>query len=251
HEQAQSTSATAASIEQMTVSINEVSEIAGQTETNSEETARHAEQGAKLVGDAGDAMGKISSTVAASSEQIQLLMQKSMEIGGIANVIREIADQTNLLALNAAIEAARAGEAGRGFAVVADEVRKLAERTTQATGEISAMISAIQNETQSAVSAMDTTMPQVDKGMELAEAARKMLENIHSQALQSLTQVKDVALATREQATTANDIARHVEHIASMSEETNATMKNNAAAAQELEQLAVELGRLVSYFRVS
>lgn len=78
-----------------------------------------------------------------------------------------------------------------------------------------------------------------------------MLENIHSQALQSLTQVKDVALATREQATTANDIARHVEHIASMSEETNATMKNNAAAAQELEQLAVELGRLVSYFRVS
>ncbi len=251
HEQAQSTSATAASIEQMTVSINEVSEIAGQTETNSEGTARNAEQGARLVGDAGDAMGKISSTVAASSEQIQLLMQKSMEIGGIANVIREIADQTNLLALNAAIEAARAGEAGRGFAVVADEVRKLAERTTQATGEISAMISAIQNETQSAVSAMDTTMPQVEKGMELAEAARKMLENIHGQALQSLTQVKDVALATREQATTANDIARHVEHIASMSEETNATMKNNAAAARELEQLAVELGRLVSYFRVN
>ena len=250
HEQAQSTSATAASIEQMTVSINEVSEIAAQTETNSGETARHAEQGARLVSEAGDAISRIATTVTASSEQIQLLMQKSMEIGGIANVIREIADQTNLLALNAAIEAARAGEQGRGFAVVADEVRKLAERTTQATGEISAMIKAIQNETQSAVASMETTMPQVDKGMELAATARQMLDNIHAQALQSLAQVKDVALATREQATTANDIARHVEHIASMSEETNATMKNNAAAAQELERLAEELGRLVTYFRV-
>ncbi len=250
HEQAQSTAATAASVEEMTVSINEVSEIATQTEGNSEATAQHAEHGAKLVGDAGEAIAKISTTVSASAEQIQLLMQKSMEIGGIANVIRDIADQTNLLALNAAIEAARAGEQGRGFAVVADEVRKLAERTTQATGEISAMIAAIQSETQSAVSAMETTMPQVDKGMELAEAARKMLENIHGQALQSLSQVKDVALATREQATTANDIARHVEHIASMSEETNATMKNNAAAAHQLEELAIELGRLVSYFKV-
>ncbi len=250
HEQAQSTSATAASIEQMTVSINEVSQIASQTESNSEATASQAEQGARLVGDAGDAMGRISTTVAASSGQIQLLMQKSVEIGGIANVIREIADQTNLLALNAAIEAARAGEQGRGFAVVADEVRKLAERTTQATREISDMIAAIQHETQSAVEAMETTMPQVHRGLELSETARRMLESIHSQATQSLARVKDVALATREQATAANDIARHVEHIASMSEETNATMKNNALAAEELEQLAVELGRLVAYFKV-
>ncbi|WP_303785263.1 methyl-accepting chemotaxis protein [Azovibrio restrictus] len=250
HEQAQSTSATAASIEEMTVSINEVSEIAGQTEINSGETARYAEQGARLVSEAGEAISRIASTVTTSSEQIQRLMQKSLEIGGIANVIREIADQTNLLALNAAIEAARAGEQGRGFAVVADEVRKLAERTTHATGEISAMISAIQNETQSAVSAMETAMPQVDKGMELAGNARQMLDDIHAQALQSLSRVRDVALATREQATTANDIARHVEHIASMSEETNATMKNNAAA-RELEQMAEELGRLVTYFRVN
>ncbi|GBG03815.1 methyl-accepting chemotaxis protein [Azospira sp. I13] len=251
HNQAQSTSASAASIEQMTVSISEVSEIASQTESNSSQTAALAEEGAGLVKNAAQEIELISRTVATSSEQIQLLQQRSLEIGGIANVIKEIADQTNLLALNAAIEAARAGEQGRGFAVVADEVRKLAERTAKATTEIGQMIDAIQVETQTAVQAMSTAGPQVDKGLDLARQATGMLDEIHRQALDSLGKVRDVALATTEQASTATDIAKHVEHIASMAEETNATMQNNAAEAEQLEGLADKLRDTVSYFRVS
>ena len=251
HNQAQSTSASAASIEQMTVSISEVSEIATQTEANSSQTAALAEEGAGLVKNAAQEIELISRTVATSSQQIQLLQQRSQEIGGIANVIKEIADQTNLLALNAAIEAARAGEQGRGFAVVADEVRKLAERTAKATTEIAQMIDSIQEETQTAVQAMATAAPQVDKGLDLATQATAMLDEIHRQALDSLGKVRDVALATTEQATTATDIAKHVEHIASMAEETNATMQNNAAEAEQLEGLADQLRQTVSYFRVS
>jgi methyl-accepting chemotaxis protein len=248
--QAQSTSATAASVEELTVSINEVSEMAKLTEANSAHTAMLAEQGSQVVKEAAEAITAISTTVAASAGKIQLLMQRSLEIGGIANVIKEIADQTNLLALNAAIEAARAGEQGRGFAVVADEVRKLAERTTGATNEIAKMIDSIQQDTEVAVKSMDATSPQVAKGFDLTTRVSDLLNQISQQAIDSLDRVREVAAATKEQSATATDIAIHIERIASAAEETNNTTQGNSTAAAELDGLAERLRTTVSYFRV-
>jgi methyl-accepting chemotaxis protein len=250
-EQASSTSATAASVEQMTVSINEVSQIAAATEKSSTATAEFAEKGRGLVADSVEEIERVSETVARSSARIRELESRSQEIGGIADVIREIAEQTNLLALNAAIEAARAGEQGRGFAVVADEVRKLAERTAKATSEIGRMIVGVREHTTQAVGSMDEAIPQVRGGLDKAREARAMLESIHREALQSQGRIHDVATATREQATVANDIARHIERIATMTEETHATVGSNAASAAQLERMAGELRQAVGHFRVS
>ncbi|HRD91925.1 MAG TPA: methyl-accepting chemotaxis protein [Accumulibacter sp.] len=249
-EQANSTSATAASIEELTVSINEVAQSADATGKNSSAAATCAEQGRALVSASANEIEKVAEIVARSSGQIRQLATRSREIGGIAGVIKEIAEQTNLLALNAAIEAARAGEQGRGFAVVADEVRKLAERTSKATGEISTMVVSVQADTELAVGAMDEAAPQVSRSLDKAREASNMLESIHSQARESSERVQGVATATREQATVANDIARHVQNIASMTEETNATMQGNANSAVALSNLAGKLRETVAYFRV-
>lgn len=248
--QAQSSAASAASIEEMTVSIHEVSTIAKETETNSAKTSELSSSGAALVASAASELERIVGTVATSAERIRDLQQRSQEIGGIANVIKEIADQTNLLALNAAIEAARAGETGRGFAVVADEVRKLAERTSSATAEIARMIELIQSDTQMAVVAMQTTVPQVESGLSLANQASRMLEEIHLQANESLNNVREVANATSQQATTATDIAQHVEQIAGMSTSTNEAMGRSTQAAEELEQISHQLKQHVAVFRL-
>lgn len=249
--QADSSSATVARIEEMTVSINDVSSIARQTEDNSAMTAELSEKGSEAVRVAATEIDRIAQTVTSSAEQIRQLQQRSQDIGGIAGVIREIADQTNLLALNAAIEAARAGETGRGFAVVADEVRKLAERTGSATSEIARMIEVIQNETQTAVSAMETAVPQVENGLALAREATAVLEQIHTQALDSLSKVRDVSQAAARQVTTISDIAANVGDIARMSEDTSTSMLNNASATVELEGIAEALRRNVSHFRVT
>ncbi|EXI66767.1 MAG: Methyl-accepting chemotaxis protein 4 [Candidatus Accumulibacter adjunctus] len=165
--------------------------------------------------------------------------------------LQAMIEQTNLMALNAAIEAARAGEQGRGFAVVADEVRKLAERTTKATSEISAMVVSVQADTEAAVAAMSEAAPQVARGLDKAREASGVLEAILRQANKSSERVDEVAVATREQATVAEDVARHLQHIASMTEETRATMHANTVAVTELEQLAGGLREVVARFRVT
>ena len=248
--QAEATSAAAASLEQLTVSIDEMTHTAQATEQNSQRVAALSTEGAAIVHQAAERIGAVRSTVVDAAAQIRLLQSRSQEIGGIAGVIREIAEQTNLLALNAAIEAARAGEQGRGFAVVADEVRKLAERTGTATNDIAQMIERVQQETGQAVLGMEAAVPQVEDGRRMADAAADVLGEILAQANESLTRVREVAHATAQQASTATDIAQRVEHIAGMAEEANATMQHNAADALELDRIAGTLRTQVSRYRV-
>ena len=249
HRQADSTSSMAAAIEELTVSINHISELARDTEQYSSSAAQLAQGGEARVAEAAREMALISEQTSAAAGMIRSLESRANEISKITEVIKEIAAQTNLLALNAAIEAARAGEQGRGFAVVADEVRKLAERTSAATEEISEMTGAIQGDTCSAVATMDRALPQVERGVELAHQAEQSLREIRKGANTTLERIRDVALATQEQSAASTAIAQQVESIAQMVEETSASTEATAASANELDLIAKELGGLVSRFR--
>ena len=169
-------------IQNMAAGTAKIAEIAKQTEQNSEKTLELSKKGNEAMNNTTEAINKVSATVLETAEKIRNLKDKSSEISGSAGLIAEVADQTNLLALNAAIEAARAGEHGRGFAVVADEVRKLAERTGQTTAQITNMISDIQKEIEVTVAAMEQTLPQVEKGLELAGITSELLNEIQAKA---------------------------------------------------------------------
>ena len=249
HQQADATSAMAAAIEQMTVSINHISSSAQDTRNESLRSAELAEQGEGRVEDAVRAMTTISESASQTAERIRSLEERAQQVSSIAGVIKEIAAQTNLLALNAAIEAARAGEAGRGFAVVADEVRKLAERTSTATVEIEEMLQGIQSETGEAVQVMGAALPQVNAGVDMAQNAAESLRGIRESAANTLDRINDVADATHEQSAASTSIAQKVEHIAQMVEQTSAAMQNTAATAESLEKLAAELNTLVRRFK--
>ncbi len=249
HEQSESTAAMAAGIEEMTVSINHISESAKATEDDSVESARLAEEGRQRVELAGAEIRQIATAVTDAATQIQHLEGRTREIASIASVIRDIADQTNLLALNAAIEAARAGEQGRGFAVVADEVRKLAERTTAATGEIEQMVRGVQADTSVAVEAMTNAIPMVEQGVRAAASAAESLDCIKRGADTTKFRIQEVADATMEQSAASTSIAQKVEVIARTVDETGSAMASSAAAARQLETIAQELGRVVNRFR--
>ncbi|HEY6896605.1 MAG TPA: methyl-accepting chemotaxis protein [Rhodocyclaceae bacterium] len=193
----------------------------------------------------------MASAVNESSNQVSALEQRSAEVGNIASVIREIADQTNLLALNAAIEAARAGEQGRGFAVVADEVRKLAERTTQATSDIAAVIDQIHRETGSSVASMRDAAPLIQQGMEMVRVVAEMLGNIRNEASDSLHRARNVSTASSAQAVSVNQAAQNVERVSAMTGETTSVMQGNAGRAAELQEMAHQLRDKLHYFKVS
>jgi methyl-accepting chemotaxis protein len=248
--QAQSTASSAAALEQVTVSINEVSTLARATEESSDRTANLSRDSVEAIHHASNEIDSMAKSIGAASDQVSGLVKRSEEVGSIAGIIREIADQTNLLALNAAIEAARAGEQGRGFAVVADEVRKLAERTTKATHDIASVITLIQQETQQTVNGMLATAPKIKDGLQKVNEVSGMLDLIAGEAAESRNRAVEVANATREQAVAANDIARNVEQVAQMTEETNATMHNNAESANQLQDMAQKLRQQVAYFKV-
>ena len=247
--QSDATQSMAAAIEEMTVSVRHISDSATDTEESSSRSVVLAEDGVTSVRAAGGEIHEIASAVTDASARINQLKERANQISSIAGVIKEIAAQTNLLALNAAIEAARAGEQGRGFAVVADEVRKLAERTSSATIEIENMIAGIQSDTVLVVGVMDTALPQVDAGVKAAEHAANSLGQIKDGAETTLTRIREVASATKEQSVASTSIAQRVEQISQMVEETSAAMSSTAETAAQMEKISVELSRLVQRFR--
>ena len=248
--QSDATSAMAAAIEELTVSSTHISDSASDTEQDSLAAMSEAGEGSQRVEQATVAIQKIATTVAEASRQIHELEGRTKLVSSIANVIKDIAGQTNLLALNAAIEAARASEQGRGFAVVADEVRKLAERTSSATIEIEQMIVGIQKDTVGAVSAMNSALPEVEHGVELASSASASLRAIEAGAGRTLGRVREVADATREQSAASTSIAQRVETIAQMVEETSSTIRGTAETATQLELIAQGLKAQIGRFRV-
>jgi len=243
-------SSTAAAIEQMAVSIDHISLSAKETEANSTHATQLASQGESMVHKASDEISRAAGQVNDATSLIGGLVERTREIGGIAGVIKEIADQTNLLALNAAIEAARAGEQGRGFAVVADEVRKLAERTSQATGQIAHMIQAINVDTSAVVNGMQAVGPQVALGVEMAGKAGEALRQISEASVVALGKIREVANATTEQSQASGSVASNVEQISSMVEESAQSVRAANENVLMLERLAAELRQSVARFRV-
>lgn len=248
--QAEAASSMAASVEEMTVSISTVagsSESARDVAASAEAEAANGVEAIQRV--AADIQG-IAATAEASAQAVQALGEHTERIASIVGVIKDIADQTNLLALNAAIEAARAGEQGRGFAVVADEVRALAERTTRATKEISGMIRTIQGETRSAVAGMEEGVHEVEQGTEEAAKSGAALQNIMEQINNLSMQISQVATAAEEQTATTSEISHNIQQITDVIQQTANGAQQSATAAAELNKLAADLQALVSRFRL-
>jgi methyl-accepting chemotaxis protein len=239
----------AAAVEEMTSSIDQISGNADQSEKIAKQSGIISDQGGKVVSDAVDEMNKIASSVSQSSQIIRELGASSQKISEIVNVIKEIADQTNLLALNAAIEAARAGEQGRGFAVVADEVRKLAERTAKSTQEITSMITEIQNGASNAVASMEEGTLRVTDGVEKARRAGSSMAQIKEGTEQVVSTVADITAALREQSTAVGSVAKEVDLIASMVHDNTASVDDLAKTSNRLNVLADELKESISHFK--
>ncbi len=250
-EQSQQSTEIAGAVEQMTKTILETTKNANLASDSAKDAGNVAKSGGKVVEETIEGMNKIAEVVRKSAATVQALGKSSDQIGEIVQVIDDIADQTNLLALNAAIEAARAGEQGRGFAVVADEVRKLAERTTKATKEIAAMIKQIQKDTGGAVNSMNEGTEEVEKGIELADKAGKSLKEIIEGSNKVVDIASQVAAASEEQSSAAEQISKNIESITSVTNQSAAGVQQVARAAEDLNRLTDNLQKLINRFKVS
>jgi methyl-accepting chemotaxis protein len=250
-EQTSQSEEVAAAVGQMTKIIVENSRSAAQAAETSKSARAAAEQGGQVVEDTVKGIRKIADVVRQSASSIQELGKSSVQIGEIVRVIDDIADQTNLLALNAAIEAARAGEHGRGFAVVADEVRKLAEQTTTATKQIADMIRRIQLDTQGAVQTMGDATTKANEGITLADRAGTSLQDIVHTSQQLTEMVGRIANASEEQSNASEQISKNVEAIATVAQQTASGTQQVARAAEDLNRLTETLERLVAQFRLT
>jgi len=248
--QAQRTSQLSTSSEEMSQTVLDIAQNTNKIAQSATDAALMAKKGEEIVNRSVTEVKEIAKTVDMSAEFVRVLGDKSEQIGKIVNVIDDIADQTNLLALNAAIEAARAGEQGRGFAVVADEVKKLAERTAKATSEISSMITTIQNEVLRAVDSMENAMGKVNVGVELASQAGDALKEIVNKVDDLQLMVSQIASATDEMSATSEEISKDIEHIAEISNEASVNSEQTAQAAGSLMNLSLNLQKVMGEFRV-
>jgi len=246
-----SSSATAATLEQITVAINEAALNAAESVEASAENQRISHAAGREAEDAVAEIGRIAEHLRSAGEAVSTLSQRSQEIGSMAGVIKDIADQTNLLALNAAIEAARAGEQGRGFAVVADEVRKLAERTAKATMEIDTTIQAIQGEISGTVDTMQESCGLMGAGVERVQSVRNSLAQIQETSQHALEGAQAIADASAEQGMAANDIARNVELIAQAIDTQSGDIASIEQLAADFQQTATSLRTKLTHFRLN
>lgn len=251
--QAQSAKATQVSTaaQEMNATIIEVAKNVSGASEAAKDASGVALKGGDIVAKTIESMNGISNTAKESSQIISILGSRSQDIGNIINVIDDIADQTNLLALNAAIEAARAGEQGRGFAVVADEVRKLAEKTMKATKEIGDMIKSMQQETQKAIESMENEVKAVDNGVKLAEDAGKALKEIVSKVDVVTSMVHHITTATEQQSAATEQISGDIESVAGVITETSSSAEQIAKASHEIAELASGLKAAVEVFKIS
>lgn len=249
-EQSNSAGSMAASVEELTVSINHVGERASETRHATSEAGTIADNGRAIVEQTISQINAIAEAVKQASERIHALGEQSDRITSMVAVIREVADQTNLLALNAAIEAARAGEQGRGFAVVADEVRKLAERTAKSTQDITGMVDAVRNGARSAEEGMQIAVERVGAGVSLSSEVSDSIRKISDGSHHTVEMVNEISGAISEQAAASTSIAQQVERIAQMAEECSAAAKGSADAAHQLDQLAAEMRHVVSEYKI-